>query len=44
MEICPGNNIDIVSSKISKGTGILYKSRDVINQAMSKTTIFFVYL
>ena len=44
MEICPGNNIDIVSSKISKGTGILYKSRDVLTKQCLKQLYFsFIY-
>ena len=35
-------HIDIVSSKISKSIGILYKSR-CIKQKISKATIYFVY-
>ena len=36
-------HIDIVICKTSKSIGILYKSRDVLKQLMSKATIFLVH-
>ena len=35
-------HIELLSSKISKSIGILYKSRDLLSK-LSKATIFFIY-